>query len=40
MNSLKTFDNNFLFNKVKFLAGVDEAGLGMINLITTDCVEL
>ncbi|MBI5730459.1 MAG: ribonuclease HII [Ignavibacteriales bacterium] len=28
MNSLKKFDNNFFSNKVKFLAGVDEAGRG------------
>ena len=39
MNSLKTFDNKFLSTKVKFIAGCDEAGREMINLITTDCVE-
>lgn len=30
MNSLKKFDNSFLSNKVKVIAGVDEAGRGPI----------
>lgn len=30
MNSLKKFDNSFLSNKVKIIAGVDEAGRGPI----------
>ncbi len=28
MNSLKTFDNKFLSKKIRFIAGVDEAGRG------------
>jgi ribonuclease HII len=30
MNSLKSFDNKFLSRKIKFIAGVDEAGRGPI----------